>query len=142
MKLRPHTAGGEVLELRILNTAGEVVANVIFSPIQDRRGRTILSVRDQNTFDVALRQKRLITLIHLFLIHRYHAISVHYMSPTEDNRKQSDGMRALGVYSDVKTEIGQIIVAQVNAQHVKELLNPDQVQLKALITKQALAKAN
>jgi isocitrate/methylisocitrate lyase len=35
----------------------------------DRRGRNILSIRDQNTFDTALRKKRLMTLIHLFLVH-------------------------------------------------------------------------
>jgi hypothetical protein len=39
--------------------------------IVDRRGRNILSVRDQTTFDSSLRKKRLMTLNHLFLVHRY-----------------------------------------------------------------------
>ena len=71
--LRPHTAGSELLELACPRQAGKKVANVIFDAIVDRRGRYILVVRDQNTFDTALRKKRLMTLIHLFLIHRYKA---------------------------------------------------------------------
>src|SRR5215475_13258875 len=62
--LRPHTAGSELLELALSNASGDKVANVIFAVIVDRRGRSILSVRDQNTFDSALRQKRLMTLTH------------------------------------------------------------------------------
>ena len=48
--LRPHRAGSELLELGILGGSGEQLANVIFSPIRDRMGHQILSVRDQNTF--------------------------------------------------------------------------------------------
>ncbi len=60
VQLRPHTAGSELLELSLLNDAREKLANVIFANIQDRRGRTILSIRDQNTVE-ALRKKRLMT---------------------------------------------------------------------------------
>src|SRR6266704_3434069 len=87
--LRPHTAGSELLELTLSRTSGEKVANIIFDVIVDRRGRNILSVRDQNTFDTALRKKRLMTLNHLFLVHRYKIWSVHYVSPTDDNRYQA-----------------------------------------------------
>jgi isocitrate lyase len=52
-RLRPHSAGSELLELSLLSAGGEKAANVIFATIQDRRGRNILSVRDQNTFDEA-----------------------------------------------------------------------------------------
>jgi isocitrate lyase len=62
--LRPHTAGSEVLELGLFGQDGEEKANVLFAHIHDRRGRSILSVRDQNTFDHALRKKRLMTLGH------------------------------------------------------------------------------
>ena len=91
--------GVELLELAIVGgggKGGEKVANVVFAPIHDRRGRTILSVRDQNTFDGKLRQKRLMTLIHLFLVHRYKADSVHYVTPTEDNQYQAAKMKAHG----------------------------------------------
>jgi isocitrate lyase len=133
VNLRPHTAGSELLELSITPGAGEKLANVIFATIVDRRGRHLLSVRDQNTFDLTLRQKRLMTLIHLFLVHRYKASSVHYVSPTEDNRYQAQKMKAHGLYSDVHDEVGQIIVADVSVENVKALLAPDRVRLDALI---------
>jgi isocitrate lyase len=71
VSLRPHTAGGDLLELSVLGEGDEKLANIIFATLQDRRGRQILSVRDQNTFDPSLRRKRLMTLLHLFLILRY-----------------------------------------------------------------------
>lgn len=135
VKLRPHTAGSDLLALKVIDESGNKVADVIFTSIQDRRNRSFLSVRDQNTYDKKFRQKRLMTLIHIFLIHRYKAQAVHYVSPTDDNQKQARGMQALGIYSDVNTEVGQIIVAGVNLNRVKELVNPDQPELKKLIAK-------
>src|SRR6185295_9068847 len=67
--LKPHSSGSELLELGVSSPTHEKVANVIFNTIQDRRGRKILSIRDQNTFDGALRRKRLMTLAQVFLIH-------------------------------------------------------------------------
>jgi isocitrate lyase len=131
--LRPHTAGSELLELTLSNTSGEKVANVIFAVIADRRGRNILSVRDQNTFDSALRKKRLMTLTHLFLIHRYKIWAVHYVSPTDDNRYQTQKMKTHGLFSDVHDEVGHVIVADVNAEGVKDLLAPDRDRLNSLI---------
>ena len=60
--LRPHTAGAELLQLSLATSGGEKVAGVIFAIIVDRRGRNILTGRDQNTFDPNLRKKRLMTL--------------------------------------------------------------------------------
>ncbi len=131
--LRPHTAGSELLELSLTNTGGDKVANIIFTVIVDRRGRNILSVRDQNTFDSDLRQKRLMTLNHLFLVHRYKIWAVHYVSPTEDNRYQAQKMKTHGLFSDVHDEIGHIIVADVNPDGVRALLAPDRERLNALI---------
>ena len=133
VQLRPHTSGSDLLAINILQD-GEKMADVVFAPIQDRRDNDLLSIRDQNTA-VPFRQKRLMTLIHLFLIHRYKSVGIHYVSPTDDNEKQSNRMKALRIYSEVRIEIGHIIVADVNTQTVKEILNPDQVQLRALIAK-------
>ncbi|MGE5276567.1 MAG: isocitrate lyase ICL2 [Acidobacteriota bacterium] len=133
--LRPHTAGSELLELTLTNASGEKVANVVFAVIVDRRGRNILSVRDQNTFDTALRKKRLMTLNHLFLVHRYKIWSVHYVSPTEDNRYQAQKMKTHGLFSDVHDEVGQLIVANVSAEGVKALLAPDRARLNDLIAR-------
>jgi isocitrate lyase len=134
VELRPQRAGSELLELSI-RRGKDTLANVIFAPIVDRRERNILSVRDQNTFDEALRKKRLMTLIHLFLVHRYKAHSVHYVSPTEDNRYQASKMKTHGIFSDVSSEIGDIIVADVNADRIADLLEPDAEALRRLIEK-------
>jgi isocitrate lyase len=133
VRLRPHTAGSELMELSLATPNGENVANVIFAPIVDRRGRTILSIRDQNTFDPALRKKRLMTLIHLFLVYRYKASSVHYVSPTEDNRYQAQKIRTHGLFSSVHDDVGHIIVADVNPQGVRILLSLDRARLEDLI---------
>jgi isocitrate lyase len=131
--LRPHTAGSELMELTLSKADGEKVANIVFAVIVDRRGRNILSVRDQNTFDVALRKKRLMTLNNLFLIHRYKIWSIHFVSPTDDNRYQAQKMKSHGLFSDVHDEVGHIIVADVDPEGVKALLAPDRSSLNALI---------
>jgi isocitrate lyase len=135
VRLRPHTAGSELLELSVLDEpSGEKLANVVFAYIQDRRGRGILSIRDQNTL-APVRKKRLMTVTQLFLIHRYNASAVHYVTPTEDNEFQTQRMKSVGIFSDVHTEIGQIIVAQVSKERVAELLKPDRVLLLEIIRK-------
>ncbi len=136
VQMRPHRAGSELLELGVYDKGEEKLANVIFAPIHDRRGRSILSVRDQNTFAESLRKKRLMTLVHLFLVHRFKADSVHYVTPTEDNQYQVAKMRSHGIFGEVNTEVGQIIVADVNHQRIAELLAPDQEELGRLIRKE------
>ena len=77
--------------------------------------------------------KRLMTLCHLFLVHRYKIWAVHYVSPTDDNRYQAQKMKTHGLFSDVHDEVGHIIVADVSTEGVKALLAPDQDRLNALI---------
>jgi isocitrate lyase len=135
VSLRPHSAGSEVLELALTDADGQQLANIIFATIQDRRGRTILSVRDQNTFAEELRRKRLMTLLHLFLIHRYRAAAIHYLTPTDDNRRQCERMRAFGIFSAVNDEVGEIIVAEISAPAVRALVRPDSPEREQLIVK-------
>ncbi len=135
VQLRPHTAGSELLELSIITSGGAKAANVIFGVIHDRRGRAILSVRDQNTFDPALRMKRLMTLNQLFLISRYHVDAMHFVTPTEDNQRQTERMKARGIFTSVSSEVGKIIVADVNKDRIKELCDADQAALRTLIQK-------
>ena len=135
VELRPHTAGSELLELNLVDeSSGQKLANIIFATVQDRRGRNILTVRDQNT-TVPLRQRRLMMLAQLFLIYRYKASAVHYLTPTEDNEYQTLKMKSTGIFSDVQTEVGQIIVANVKKQFIDELLKPDRDALLQLIRK-------
>jgi isocitrate lyase len=136
VSLKPRSAGSDLLELSLLAPDGAVRANVVFAMIQDRKGRNILSIRDQNNFDVKLRKKRLMTLMQLFLIHRYKIYSVHYVSPTEDNQRQAEGMKKLGLFRLVNVEVGEIIVADVATDRVKELLAPDRAALQKLVAEQ------
>jgi len=139
VELRPHRAGSDLLELKVINDSEETLANIVFATIQDRRGQAILSVRDQNTFDENLRKKRLMTLMHLFLIHRYKTSAVHYLSPTEDNQHQTEKMQELGIYSHVADEVGEIIVADVDSAGVGKLLAPDGEAIQSLIHKELVA---
>jgi isocitrate lyase len=134
VSLRPLVAGSDLLELSVLD-GEEKLANIIFGTIQDRRGRVILSVRDQNTFDEGLRRKRLMTLLHLFLIHRYKAASIHYLTPTDDNHHQAESMRNIGIFSATHEEVGQIIVAEVDVPAVAELVKPNSDDREKLIAK-------
>jgi isocitrate lyase len=135
-KLRPVAAGSDFIELSIANAEKKKAGNVIFADVHDRHGHKLLSIRDMNTFDGSLRKKRLMTLAHLFLIHRYKTTVVHYLSPTEDNEHQALKLQRLGIFGDVKTEAGLIIVAGVNATRINELLSPDKASLRKLIMKQ------
>jgi isocitrate lyase len=134
IELRPHTAGSDLLELRVFDRDERSLADVTFASIVDRRGRSILSIRDQNT-DPAVRRRRLMALVQLFLIHRYGAASVHYLTPTDDNTAQTERIRELGLFSDVQVEIGQIIVGQVDTARIAELVASDRGALDALIRK-------
>jgi isocitrate lyase len=134
-ELRPHAAGSELLTLNVVDSFGDKKAGVIFTPIQDRRGQHILSMRYQETYDTSLRRKRLMTLLQLFLIHRYKVVSIHYVSPNEENEKQADRMKAMGIFAEVTTEVGHIIVAAVDADGVAALLETDRVELEKLIGK-------
>jgi len=134
--LRPRRAGSDVLELGIYGDGDEQLANVVVDPIKDRHGRSILQVRDQNTFAEKLRQKRLMTLIHLWLVNRFKADAVIYVTPTEDNQYQTEKMKSHGIFSEVYQEVGEIIVAEVNHPRIEELLKPDRVALRKLITKE------
>ncbi|TXI41173.1 MAG: isocitrate lyase family protein [Mycobacterium sp.] len=135
--LRPRRAGSDVLELGIYGADdGEKLADVVFDPIKDRHGRSILQVRDQNTYAEKLRKKRLMTVIHLWMVHRFKADAVYYVTPTDDNVYQADKMKAHGIFTDVHKDVGEILVADVNQARIAELLEPDRAALKRLIAKE------
>ncbi|MGD9572813.1 MAG: isocitrate lyase ICL2 [Thermoleophilia bacterium] len=134
VRLRPHTAGTDLLELAVVDEKDEKLANIVFTTIQDRRGHVILSVRDQNTFDTTLRRKRLMTLLHLFLIHRYKVDAIHYLTPTEDNHAAAASMTKRGLFSNVQDEVGDIIVADIDRAYVGKLVASDSAERKELIT--------
>jgi hypothetical protein len=137
LRLELATSGADVLELAIFGDKdGEKLADVVFDPIKDRHGRSILTVRDQNTYAAKMRQKRLMTVVHLWLVNRFKADAVYYVAPTEDNVYQTEKMKAHGIFSSVNKDVGEIIVADVNQDRIAELLAPDRVALQKLIRKE------
>jgi isocitrate lyase len=136
VQLRPRRAGSDVLDLQILGDGEDPLANVVVDPIKDRHGRNILTVRDQNTFSEKLRKKRLMDVIHLWLIHRFKPEIVYYVTPTDDNVYQTEKMKKHGIFSNVYQEVGEIIVADVNQARIDQLLNSDHVALMKLIRKE------
>ena len=136
VQLRPRRAGSDVLELGIYGDGEDKLADVVIDPIKDRHGRNILTVRDQNTYAEKLRKKRLMDVIHLWLIHRFKPEIVYYVTPTEDNVYQTEKMKAHGIFSDVYQEVGEIIVADVNQPRINELLAADGAALGRLIRKE------
>ncbi len=136
VQLRPRRAGSDVLDLGIYGEGEDPLANVVVDPIKDRHGRSILTVRDQNTFAEKMRKKRLMDLIHVWLIHRFKAEIVYYVTPTEDNIYQTEKMKSHGIFRDVYQEVGEIIVADVNQSRIDELLESDREALQRLIRKE------
>ncbi len=134
--LRPHTAGSELLSLNAGPTRWRTSCRgIIFATIRDRRGQLILSIRDQETYDYDPAKEAADDVDAPVPDSSLQSTSVHYVSPTEDNQKQSDRMKEIGIFDEVQSEVGQIIVASVNAERVAGLLNPDRVELEKLIAK-------
>jgi isocitrate lyase len=75
------------------------------------------------------------TLMHLFLIYRYKAASIHYLTPTDDNHRQAESMERLGLFRSTSDEIGEIIVADVDGDIIKSLVEPASDARKRLIAK-------
>ncbi|MEO9803807.1 MAG: isocitrate lyase family protein [Reichenbachiella sp.] len=122
VQLKPHKPGSTVMELA-LTSGDDKVANIVFTSVTDRNKRQILSIRDQNMFRDDMRQKRLMTLMHLFIINRYQCDTVHYLTPTDDNAKQCEAMLKMGLYAAFTDEIGQIIVADIATDEVRAYVN-------------------
>lgn len=122
VKLRPHVPGSTIMELSLI-IGDQKAANIVFTSVTDRNHEQILSVRDQNMFKKDFRRKRLMTLMHVFLMNRYKSNTVHYLTPTNDNLLQCTAMKNLGLYTNVTNEIGQIIVAEIDKKQVKSYID-------------------
>ncbi|TKB25203.1 isocitrate lyase family protein [Desulfopila sp. IMCC35006] len=134
-RLRPQTQGSDILKLEVFDRAETKVAEVVFTVICDREDKVFLFIRNQILHDTGLRRKRFMTLLHIFLIHRYKADIIQYMTPTDDNRQQINGMKRHELFEDVIEEIGDIIVAHVNRKAVAEMARHDGQGIQQLINK-------
>lgn len=134
--LRPWRPGSDILELEINDSEKNRVADVIFKVMRDREDKVFLFVRNQIIHDVNLRRKRFMTFVLLFLIHRFQADIIEFMTPNDDNRQQTKGMQRLGLFEDVIEEIGDIIVAHINKKMVTSLTSHEGSGITSLLTKQ------
>lgn len=135
-KLRPQRSSSDILELDILDNSGKIIAEVVFTILRDREDKVFLFIRNQVVHDTNLRRKRFMTLLQLFLVHRYKVDIIQYMTPSDDNRHQTNGMKRFGLFEDVIEEIGDIIVAHVNKDAVSEMVNPERPGISQLLTKE------
>ena len=77
------------------------------------------------------------TLLHLFLIHRYKAAAVHYLTPDRGQPPPGREHEArCGIFESTNEEVGEIIVAEVNSEVVAALVKEADEREK-LITKTA-----
>ena len=136
-RLRPQSPGSEILKLSVVENNDQQLAEVVFTVLRDREDKVFLFIRNQIIHDTNLRRKRLMTLLHLFLIHRYKADVIQYMTPTDDNRRQTTGMQQIGIFEDAIEEIGDIIVAHINKNVAADLINPQKLGISQLLESKA-----
>jgi isocitrate lyase len=134
-RLRPQSQGSDILKLEVFDSSNTNLAEVVFTEMCDRADKVFLFIRNQIIYDTDLRRKRLMTLLQLFLIHRYKADIIQYMTPTEDNRQQTNGMKRHELFEDVIEEIGDIIVAHIHKKNVAEILRHDGQGINQIIIK-------
>ena len=137
VELRPHRAGSELLELAIVgNGEDEGGQRRLRADPGPPRPQHPLGARPEH-LRRALRKKRLMTLIHLFLIHRYKADSVHYVTPDRGQPVpdgEDEGARASSRRSTPRSARSSSPTS--TAARIAELLAPDRAALGKLIRKE------
>jgi len=128
VELKERWAGSEDMMLNVFDEAKEKIAEIIFRVDKDRGGRKFLAVKDQNTVK-KYRARRLMTLMHFFLLHRYKTDLVHYVTPTDDNRLSVQRMGQNGVFRAARTDDPNIIAIEVdNVRGQKIFANEESIR--------------
>ena len=120
VELKERWAGSEEMMLNVFDEASDKIAEITFRVDKDREGRKFLAIKDQNTVK-QFRSKRLMTLMHFFLLHRYKTDLVHYVTPTDDNRASVQAMMRYGVFSESRTDDPNIIAIEVNTSRYQRI---------------------
>ena len=134
VELKERWAGSEEMMLNVFNEGRDKIAEITFRVDKDREGRKFLAVKDQNTVR-RLRSKRLMTLLHFFLLHRYKTDLVHYVTPTGDNRLSVQRMIHNGVFREARTDDPNIIAIEVDTPRAQKIFANDE-SLKRFIARQ------
>ena len=118
--------------LNVFDEARDKIAEIIYRVDKDRAGRKFLAVKDQNTVK-KYRARRLMTLMHFFLLHRYKTDLVHYVTPTDDNRLSVSRMIQNGVFREARTDDPNIIAIGVDTARAQKIFANDE-SLRRFIT--------
>jgi isocitrate lyase len=125
VELKERWAGAEEMMLNVFDEARDKIAEIIFRVDKDRRGRKFLAVKDQNTVK-KYRNRRLMSLMHFFLLHRYKADLVHYVTPSADNRLSVQRMIHNGVFRSARTDDPNIIAIEVDSAQAQKIFANDE----------------
>ncbi|MBI2088221.1 MAG: isocitrate lyase/phosphoenolpyruvate mutase family protein [Deltaproteobacteria bacterium] len=124
VELKERWAGSEEMMLNVFDEASDKIAEITFRVDKDREGRKFLAVKDQYTIK-RFRSRRLMTLMHFFLLHRYKTDLVHYVTPTDDNRASVRSMIRYGVFREARTDDPNIIAIEVNTARAQRIFAGD-----------------
>jgi isocitrate lyase len=134
VEIKERWAGSEEMMLNVFDEARDKIAEIIYRVDKDRDGRKFLAVKDQNTVK-KYRARRLMTLMHFFLLHRYKTDLVHYVAPTDDNRVSVRRMIQNGVFRGTRTDDPNIIAIEVDTGRAQKIFANDE-SLKKFIAQQ------
>jgi isocitrate lyase len=133
VELKERWAGSEEMMLNVFDEARDKLAEITFRVDKDREGRKVLAVKDQNTVR-KYRSRRLMTLMHFFLLHRHKTDVVHYLAPTDDNRLSVQRMIQNGVFREARTDDPNIIAIEVDTSRAHKIFANDE-SLKRFIAR-------
>jgi isocitrate lyase len=134
VELKERWAGSEEMMLNVFDEARDKIAEITFRVDKDRAGRKFLAVKDQNTVK-KYRSRRLMSLMHFFLLHRYKTDLVHYVTPTDDNRLSVRRMIHNGVFREARTDDPNIIAIEVDTARAQKIFANDE-SIKQFIARQ------
>ena len=134
VELKERWAGSEHMMLNVFDEAHDKIAEITFRVDKDRDGRKYLAVKDQNTVK-RYRSRRLMTLMHFFVLHRYKIDLVYYVAPTHDNRMSVQRMMYNGVFRQARTDDPNIIAIEVDTARAQKIFANDE-SIKRFIARQ------
>ncbi|HEX5605416.1 MAG TPA: hypothetical protein VFY96_02815, partial [Candidatus Binatia bacterium] len=134
VELKERWAGSEEMMLNVFDEARDKIAEIMFRVDRDRAGRKFLAVKDQNTLK-KYRSRRLMSLMHFFLLHRYKTDLVHYLTPTDDNRLSVRRMIHNGVFREARTDDPNVIAIEVDTARAQKIFANDE-SIKQFIARQ------
>lgn len=125
VELKERWAGAEEMMLNVFDEARDKIAEIIYRVDRDRRGRKFLAVKDQNTVK-KYRNRRLMSLMHFFLLHRYKTELVQYVTPSSDNRLSVQRMIHNGVFRSARTDDPHVIAIEVDTVQAQKIFASDE----------------